>query len=588
MKIRRIHMRNYSRFLSLLLTLVMVFSLFTGTVSENVVTAAGNQPTTYSDEYNSGTRDVTCTTLSGTGASSYYTGSYTYDTLSTQSSSSLLQSLRTLMTSTHKKISSYDDCHYKADRTDCQNGNKKVTLIYTSYEATMSQWNGWNREHVWPQSLGGDNTRGGGADLHHIRPSDAGVNSSRGNKKYGNAPGGTEKKGSNPATGYLGGHYSSTYFEPLDNVKGDVARICLYVYVRWGSDWGADSITKVFQSVDVLLEWMELDPVDTWEMGRNEVVEDIQGNRNVFIDYPEYAWLLFGEDVPAGVTTPSGKGGSGGSGGSSGGNTTCPHSNTEVRGAQSASCTTNGYTGDTYCKNCGEKTATGTSISAYGHADTDGNGKCDKCSTAMNTSCDHRRVYTANAKAATCTEAGYTGDTYCEDCNTKLSTGTSIAATGHKDADNDGNCDICTPASCDHRRVVARNAVAATCTTDGYSGDMYCEDCNAALGSGQTIPATGHTDTNNDNLCDTCNTIIDPNNTVSTTPPTEESTPATEECTITTVPATGPATIPTDDIPAINNDSNENNASLWIVVGILVLAATGIVVLIILKKKKTN
>ena len=65
------------------------------------------------------------------------------------------------------------------------------------------------------------------------------------------------------------GHYNSTYFEPLDNVKGDVARICLYVYVRWGSNWGADSITEVFQSVDVLLEWMAIDPVDTWEMGRN-------------------------------------------------------------------------------------------------------------------------------------------------------------------------------------------------------------------------------------------------------------------------------------------------------------------------------
>ena len=221
----------------------------------------------------------------------------------------------------------------------------------------MSQWNGWNREHVWPQSLGGGNTKGGGADLHHVRPSDAGVNSSRGNKKYGNSNNGTAKYGTNPAKNCLGGHYNSTYFEPLDNVKGDVARICLYVYVRWGSDWGATSITKVFQSVDVLLEWMELDPVDTWEMGRNEVIEDIQGNRNVFIDYPEFAWLLFGEEVPAGMTTPSGKGNSG-SGNTSGGNTSggntsggntsggnntpCTHPTTELRGKQEATCTAKG------------------------------------------------------------------------------------------------------------------------------------------------------------------------------------------------------------------------------------------------------
>ena len=270
------------------------------------VSAAASVPTTYSKEYNSGTRDVVCTTLSGTSAASYYSG-YSYDTLSKMDDSQLFSALQTLMRNTHENTSSYNDCHYKADKTDCENGDGKVSLIYTSYSATMSQWNGWNREHVWPQSLGGGNTTGGGADLHHIRPSDAVVNSTRGNKKYGEAGNNaTAVNGKNPATGYLGGYYN-TYFEPLDNVKGDVARICLYVYVRWNSQWGADSITDVFQSVDVLLEWCELDPVDTWEMGRNEVVGAIQGNRNVFIDYPEYAWLIFDREVPTDMTTPSGE-----------------------------------------------------------------------------------------------------------------------------------------------------------------------------------------------------------------------------------------------------------------------------------------
>ena len=217
----------------------------------------------------------------------------------------LFSSLQTLMRTTHTYTSSYDDCHYKANRTDCTNGSGNVLLLYTSYSATMLQWDGWNREHVWPKSLGGGNTSGGGADLHHIRPSDKGVNSSRGNKKYGEfGTNPSEKYGTNPAVGVLGGTYD-TYFEPLDEVKGDVARICLYVYVRWNSAWGADSITEVFQSIDILLEWCELDPVDTWEMGRNEVVGSIQGNRNVFIDYPEYAWLLFGREVPDDMTTPS-------------------------------------------------------------------------------------------------------------------------------------------------------------------------------------------------------------------------------------------------------------------------------------------
>ena len=300
------------RYIKYSVAVLLVVFLIVGSI---IPVFSATQPTTYSKNYNSGKRGVICTSLDGTSAAAYYTGNYTYDNLSSLSSSSLYSSLQTLMRSTHTYISSYDDCHYKADRADCENGNGKISLIYTSYEATMSQWNGWNREHVWPKSLGGNSTTGGGADMHHIRPADATVNSTRSNKKYGYANTGKEVYGTNPAVGFLGG-YSSTYFEPLDNVKGDVARICLYVYVRWGSDWGATSITKVFQSVDVLLEWCELDPVDTWEMGRNEVVQDIQGNRNVFIDYPELAWTLFDKEPPNDMVTPSGE--------ASGGNSNLP------------------------------------------------------------------------------------------------------------------------------------------------------------------------------------------------------------------------------------------------------------------------
>lgn len=364
------------RSLSCLLLLAMLLSLLTFSAPSEVF-AAGDQPASYSDTYNSGTRDVVCTTLSGTGAADYYTGNYTYANLSGQIEDTLLQSLRKLMTDTHKKTSSYNDCRDMAVNTDCQNGDGTVVLLYTSYVSSRSEYNGWNREHVWPQSLGGGNTSGGGADLHHIRPSDAVVNSTRGNKKYGNANGGSAVNGSNPASGYLGGYSGNGYFEPLDNVKGDVARICLYVYVRWGSAWGADSITKVFQSVDVLLEWMELDPVDTWEMGRNEVVEAYQGNRNVFIDYPELAWLLFGEDIPANMSTPSGGSGSGSS------TPSCTHPGTEIRNASSASCTSDGYTGDTHCSSCGKRLSSGTVISAPGHKDNNGDKKCDACGKSM-------------------------------------------------------------------------------------------------------------------------------------------------------------------------------------------------------------
>ena len=359
---------------AILLAVVIILSTYVPVIAED------NQPSKYSTQYNSGKRNVYCTTLDGTGASKYYTGNNTYEYISNKSSGSeILSSLSTLMRSTHTYLSSYDDCHYKANRTDCENENgssNKLSLIYTSYTATQSQWNGWNREHVWPKSLGGDNTTGGGADMHHIRPSDATVNSTRGNSRYGNVVGGKSVYGSNPASGCLGGTSNSAYFEPLDNIKGDVARICLYVYVRWGSDWNATSITKVFQSVDVLLEWCKMDPVDTWEMGRNEVVGAIQGNRNVFIDYPEYAWLIFDREVPSDMVTPSGEaakgsttnpgGGNGGTTNPGGGSDTpvCTHNNTVIKNTVAASCFSNGYTGDTYCADCDKLISKGSAILA--------------------------------------------------------------------------------------------------------------------------------------------------------------------------------------------------------------------------------
>lgn len=345
--------------------LILVFVL-----SAYIPTFAVGQPSSYSSSSNSGERDVDCTTLDGTGANDYYTGSYTYDNLSALSNGQLLTSLRTLMTSTHKYLSSYDNCRDYATKTDCENGSSSVSLIYTSYTASRDQWGSWNREHVWPKSLGGFGESGAGSDLHHIRPSDQVVNSTRNNDKYGNVSGGKLVNAA-IASGYPGGYSGGGYFEPLDNVKGDVARICLYVYVRWGGTYTkSSSITNVFQSVDVLLEWCENDPVDTWEMGRNEVVESIQGNRNVFIDYPELAWLVFGREVPSDMTTPSGEAqnGSGSQGGNQGGNQggtdtpVCQHTNTEVRGFVAADCCNKGYTGDVYCKDCGEKVSSGSQI----------------------------------------------------------------------------------------------------------------------------------------------------------------------------------------------------------------------------------
>ena len=352
-------------------------------------------PATYSKQSNSGTRDEVCTSLSGTSAGSYYTGIYSYDTLNDYSGEALRVKLQTLMKKNHS-TTSYDDCRDYVWRTDCENNNtSKATTLYTDFSMSSSHWKdgGWkcNREHVWPQSSGGGNTSGGGSDLHHIRPSEANVNSSRGNKPYGNG-GSSSIKGSLSSS--VGGTYTSTYFEPNDNVKGDVARIILYVYTRWNSEWGATNLSSVFQSTDVLLQWCKEDPVDTWEMGRNEVVQSIQGNRNVFIDYPELAWLVLGRSVPQDMTTPSGEAkagntGSSNSGGSTGGNT-------------------GGSTGG----NTGGSTSGGT--------------------TTPGTSCTHSETKLINIESATCLKDGYTGDQVCKACNVLIEVGSAITALGHK------------------------------------------------------------------------------------------------------------------------------------------------------------
>jgi endonuclease I len=153
---------------------------------------------------------------------------------------------------------------------DLTNSNNMI-LFYTGQSIVKSQDlnNDWNREHVWPKSLGWFEETYAGSDLHHIRPCKPSVNSSRGNKKFGTTTNGN-------------------YYCPDDAYKGDVARIIFYLMVAYNE---ADkySFTSVAQSLTMLLDWNELDPVSEAEIVRNDKIEVIQGNRNPFIDYPELA-----------------------------------------------------------------------------------------------------------------------------------------------------------------------------------------------------------------------------------------------------------------------------------------------------------
>ncbi len=427
----------------LIITLAIILS------SLPVCAVGESAPLKYSSVYNSGTRHVVCTTLDGTSADEYYTGSYTYEALSELTSRELYKSLNTLMTSTHKKKTSYNDCRDMAVKTDCEGGDGRINLIYASVSVTRSDYIsgsvGWNREHVWPQSLGGFGTSGAGSDLHHIRPSDAKLNSTRGNLKYGNVTGGKTAVGSSLVNSMVGGWVSGGYFEPLDNVKGDVARICLYVYVRYGTEYSkCSSITTVFRDIDTLLEWCALDPVDTWEMGRNEVVGAIQGNRNVFIDYPEYAWLLFGEEVPEDLVTPTSASREG----------TDPDDNpvTPPDNGDDDNPVTPPDNGDdnpvTPPDNGDDNPVTPPDNGDDNPVTPPDNGDDNPVTPPE---CSHPSTSLIDEKTATCTSDGYTGDICCDECGKILSYGEQIHMIDHsfkktgetEDGMQEETCTVC-------------------------------------------------------------------------------------------------------------------------------------------------
>ena len=86
------------------------------------------------------------------------------------------------------------------------------------------------------------------------------------------------------------------YYVPRDEIKGDIARIIFYLKVRYKeSDSTKYDFTAVAYSLEMLLEWNRIDPVDDFEMTRNIESQKIQGNYNPFIDYPQFADLIWGE-----------------------------------------------------------------------------------------------------------------------------------------------------------------------------------------------------------------------------------------------------------------------------------------------------
>ncbi|MFP8904620.1 endonuclease [Streptomyces atacamensis] len=176
-----------------------------------------------------------------------------------------------------------------------------VILLYTGRSQAKSEHGGdlgdWNREHVWAKSHGDFGTSTGpGTDLHHLRPTDVRVNSIRGNKDFDN--------GGSAVSGAPGNYTDGDSFEPRDAVKGDVARMILYMAVRYeGEDGFADlepndrvgnGSAPYHGRLGVLKQWHREDPPDSFERNRNEVIyNEYQYNRNPFIDRPEWVEAIW-------------------------------------------------------------------------------------------------------------------------------------------------------------------------------------------------------------------------------------------------------------------------------------------------------
>ncbi len=205
------------------------------------------------------------------------------------------------------------------------------------------------------------------------------------------------------------------------------------------------------------------------------------------------------------------------------------HQHTEIRNKKEATCKEEGYSGDTWCKDCGKKILSGQTIAKTENHSWDA-GKvttkatcteegektftCSICGdekTEKVSATGHQHTEIRNKKEATCKEEGYSGDTWCKDCGKKILSGQAIAKTEDhswnqgeitkeptckEEGEKTFTCSICgntkteKVSTTDHQHMEIRNQKNPTCKEAGYSGDTYCADCGVKISSGKTIAKT--------------------------------------------------------------------------------------------------
>lgn len=248
----------------------------------------------------------------------------------------------TLKSTLHEIIDDHQRFPYTSSATDTwdileiadedpSNPNNVITIYknetYTKFGGGNSFY---NREHSWPKSYGFPNDGSSNyayTDAHHLFIADSGYNSSRSNKPYAECDTGCTEKitilnngrgGSNTESNFTTGSFSSGSWETWSGRKGDVARAMMYMAVRYeggthgvtgvsepdlrltddralieASNTGANIDVAYMGLKSVLLNWHKNDPVDDFERRHNDAVYSFQGNRNPFVDNPEYAACIF-------------------------------------------------------------------------------------------------------------------------------------------------------------------------------------------------------------------------------------------------------------------------------------------------------
>jgi endonuclease I len=231
-----------------------------------------------------------------------------------QTGDNLKNQLTTLITNTHTTVLPYTatgttdtwDALYQTD-LDPSNSNN-VLLVYgwddidsdvsndlsrdKTFSCHTSSCSGlWVREHTYPRSLGTPNLgfEFAGSDAHHLRSIDNSRNSSRSNRKF--------EDGSNSIMSYI---TSAGNWFPGSQWKGDIARMMMYLYVRYPTQClptnvgvGSTSYSNFGDMPNVFLDWNAQDPVSQYEINRNNILNTIQGNRNPFIDNPYLATIIW-------------------------------------------------------------------------------------------------------------------------------------------------------------------------------------------------------------------------------------------------------------------------------------------------------